>query len=295
MDAANPNVLYHNIPMGVYFTGSYHDETQQLKNTVIKYSNNDDVFGQGSSYNLRICTRNVVTPVGMLKYDTQIIGDTENYDNLASVMGGLHDLIVDTKAKINASNDILQATQDHLSLFKNYRTNIPYIRNVGGVNTWFVNGHNTGVNATVSITPESGLQGAQGAQGAQGVRGVPGPQGPQGPAGNTTEFMFDVISDTYDIMMKTNSTSHAFLQADKNFDLNISLDEVSEGYSSYKIDILNSTSDDIQLNPVIPDDISLYSSNNLLIPANTIVEYVITYICDVQLIMIQHGETLIKN
>lgn len=140
-------VLYENVPMGIYFTGRYDEETHTLKNTIQKYTNNDDIFGQGSSYNLRICTRNVVTPQGMIKYDTQIVGGEENYDNLASIMGGLHDLIVEIKQNLKNITINDQHLRDHLSMFKNYRVNVPYIRKVSGKNYWFVNGRNTGVEA----------------------------------------------------------------------------------------------------------------------------------------------------
>lgn len=141
------SILYKNIPMGIYFTGKYDPDMGVLRNTVIKYSNHDDVFGQGSSYNLRICTRNIVTPQGMLKYDTQIVGDGENYDNLASIMGGLHDLIISVKNELKNNTIQEQLLKEHLSMFKNYRVNVPYIRNVGGKNIWFVNGRNTEIEA----------------------------------------------------------------------------------------------------------------------------------------------------
>lgn len=37
-----------------------------------------------------------------------------------------------------------QMFKDHLSEFRNRRTNVPYIREVGGTPYWFVNGRNTG-------------------------------------------------------------------------------------------------------------------------------------------------------
>jgi hypothetical protein len=83
----------------------------------------------------------------MIKYDTQIVGDEENYDNLASIMGGLHDLIVEVKQNLKNITINDQHLRDHLSMFKNYRVNVPYIRKVSGKNYWFVNGRNTGVEA----------------------------------------------------------------------------------------------------------------------------------------------------
>lgn len=181
LDADNPQLLYKNIPMGVYFVGKYDEDAEELRNTVTKYSNNDDVFGQGSSYNLRLCTRNVVTPQGMLKYDTQVVGGEEGYDNLSSVMGGLHDLITSTKSNLHSNAIEQQDVRDHLSNFKNYRTNVPYIRKVNGIDTWFVNGKNTGVQT--SPRGIQGIQGVQGMMGYAGKNGVQGAQGVQGIAG----------------------------------------------------------------------------------------------------------------
>ncbi len=145
LDPANPVLLYKNVPMGVYFTGRYDELEGVLKNTVTKYSNNDEVFGQGSSYNLRICTRNVVTPQGMLKYDTQVIGGEESYDNLANVLGSVHDMIIEMKEATKSNNASTQTIKDHLALFKNNRTNVPYVREVNGKMMWFVNGRNTNI------------------------------------------------------------------------------------------------------------------------------------------------------
>lgn len=178
LDPENPVLLYKNVPMGVYFVGKYDVDTEALKNTIIKYSNNDDVFGQGSSYNLRICTRNVVTPQGMLKYDTQVVGGEEGYDNLSSVMGGLHDLITASKTDLHTTAIKNQEVKDHLAAFKGFQTNIPYIRNVNGIPTWFVNGRNMGVASSVQ-----GAQGPAGERGPMGYAGSNGVQGPQGPAG----------------------------------------------------------------------------------------------------------------
>lgn len=187
LDPKNPKPLYKNIPMGVYFVGRYDEDTKALKNTIIKYSNNDDVFGQGSSYNLRICTRNVVTPQGMLKYDTQVVGGEEGYDNLSSVMGGLHDLIVSTKTDLHATAIKNQEVKDHLASFKGYQANVPYIRKVNGIDTWFVNGRNLRVASSVQgvqgAQGERGMMGYSGSNGARGAQGVQGVQGIKGEAG----------------------------------------------------------------------------------------------------------------
>lgn len=223
MDADNPQLMYRNVPMGVYFVGRYDEDTKQLKNTVTKYSNNDDVFGQGSSYNLRICTRNVVTPQGMLKYDTQVVGGEEGYDNLASVMGGLHDLIESTRTSLHSNAIEQQDIKDHLSAFKTYQTNVPYIRNVNGIPTWFVNGHNTGaVTSTQGIQGATGVQGPMGYAGSNGVQGVQGVQGADGKdgvgGGSSTEYLDFVGGLEINFENKTSETKIVVFKeiADKN-------------------------------------------------------------------------------
>ena len=48
--------------MGIYFTGKFVDT--ELTNPVTKYITNEDAFGMGSSYGLRICTRFSASPNG---------------------------------------------------------------------------------------------------------------------------------------------------------------------------------------------------------------------------------------
>lgn len=143
-DDGTETVKYKNLPLGIYFTG-YEDDA--LCNVIEKYVNSDDIYQQGTSYGLRICNRFVSTPNATTFYDTNV----DMYDGLADfshamqLMGENAVLMSD----IAEQNQItLNSLNDHLAQFKNYRTNVPYIRqltiNGDQVGVWFVNGRNTG-------------------------------------------------------------------------------------------------------------------------------------------------------
>lgn len=145
----NGNIItkYKNIPMGVYFTGV--NGTDSYSNVVEKYVSHSDIHGQGSSYALRVCNRYATTPNATVFLDSI----TDVYDGaaaLSDVMSGFGE-VIDTMNDVIAENQTFRnEVSDHLALFKNYRTNVPYIRNIKDVYSgqtmgyWFVNGRNTG-------------------------------------------------------------------------------------------------------------------------------------------------------
>jgi hypothetical protein len=114
-----------------------------LKNTVTKFITNNDAFGQGSAFGLRIMTRYVPTP-NSSTYTTEVSTDSGDYETIAAAMGRIADAISEFRADLKNTQSISQAFKDHMAQFRNNRTNVPYIRTVGGQDYWFVNGRNTG-------------------------------------------------------------------------------------------------------------------------------------------------------
>jgi hypothetical protein len=135
-------VIYKNIPLGIYFTGILEDG--KMTNNITKYVSNDDIFGTGTGYGLRICSRFTVTPNQDNIKTVEITLDNDNYSAISQVMSQMSisqnkmDEIL-TKVQSNTS-----AEKELLAMFKNSRTNIPYIKTIDGVNYWFINGRNIG-------------------------------------------------------------------------------------------------------------------------------------------------------
>lgn len=140
LSADEPTILYKNIPLGIYFTGCI--ECGNFTNSVKKFVANDDIFGQGSSYGLRVCTRMSSVPSSDW-YETETTRADADFSGLTNVMSKLSELLDDYKSTINTNKELNQNIKDHLAMFKNYRVNVPYVRKVNGKDTWFVNGRNT--------------------------------------------------------------------------------------------------------------------------------------------------------
>lgn len=131
------NKISHDIPLGIYFTGVV-GTNMELSNEITKYVNNEDIYNQGTSYGLRICSRYVATRFedGLVPVNVSI--QEENYADICKVMTQMSNTI-------NKMNEVVSQNYDRnykelLAIFKNSRTNVPYIKNVGGVDYWFVNG-----------------------------------------------------------------------------------------------------------------------------------------------------------
>ena len=172
--------IYRNRPLGIYFTGMINEEENGLENTVTKFVSNQDAFGQGTSYCLRVLSRYVPTPNSeTYTIETTTDSGDEDYNNLALVMGRLSDTMTEVGQAMKDHYSILQSFKNHFALFRNNRTNVPYPRKVDGQYYWFVNGRNTGMLCTTASTI-AGPQGATGRTGAQGIMGLQGVQGAQG-------------------------------------------------------------------------------------------------------------------
>ena len=131
----NNEILYSGIPMGIYFTGLI--KNGNIENNITKYVSNEEIYNSGTSYGLRICSKFVINNDST--FDSDIVVDN-TYDELSHVLSQI--AISQTKMDeiINKTYNVNQNYKDLLAIFKNSRTNVPYIKNVNGVNYWFVNG-----------------------------------------------------------------------------------------------------------------------------------------------------------
>lgn len=125
-----------NIPMGIYFAGRF-VENFKLSNTITKYVSTS--YNAGTSYGLRICTRFAVTANGVIMTSSDSTSDHDNV-NMCQLMTAMNEnlsLMLDvTKTTI----DNQQSYKELLSIVKNNRTNVPYVKHINGVDYWFVNG-----------------------------------------------------------------------------------------------------------------------------------------------------------
>ena len=144
----NNPVTHRNIPMGIYFTGNIRSGV--MSNSVTKHNFNANTNTTGSSYGLKICSRYVLGGEPNIEFSSDV-----EYDNLSYVLSKM----TETQESIqNALNNMIQTHEQYtslLSIFKNSRTNVPYIKqvnvldeNTGQIrmeNHWFVNGRDLGV------------------------------------------------------------------------------------------------------------------------------------------------------
>ena len=128
--------LYTSIPLGIYFAGKFEDDGK-LSNEVIKHVSTS--YGTGTSYGLRLCTRLSATSAGKI-INTDIITDDSGYTNICQLMTAMNanmsQMLEISKAAINTT----QSYKETLASIKNNRTNVPYVKDVNGVDCWFVNG-----------------------------------------------------------------------------------------------------------------------------------------------------------
>ena len=103
--------------------------------------NNEDAYGMGTSYGLRICTRFTVTPNNINISNIELSSEgSDHYSAFCQVMTKMSENIDKMNNVISSSYRVQQNMQDILAVFKNNRINTPYIREVGGKSYWFVNG-----------------------------------------------------------------------------------------------------------------------------------------------------------
>jgi hypothetical protein len=131
------NYKYRYIPMGMYICGNF-DDNDNLTNTIKKFVTVSDETG--TSYGLRICTRFTVAPHGVILQETEINTDSDNYVSMCQMMSGMAENLDKMFEITNSTINNLQVCKDELSILKNNRTNVPYIKTINGTDYWFVNG-----------------------------------------------------------------------------------------------------------------------------------------------------------
>lgn len=160
--------IYHDVPMGIYLTGTIANvkndadpnetETQEegtVHNFVTKYISNADIYGAGTSYGLRICSRFTPTPNNDTIQTVDIQIDSDSGASISMVMAGMADLQAQMSDMIKDVYSQSQSSKELLAIFKNSRTNVPYIKEVNGLKTWFVNGRS--LEATIDEISGTGV------------------------------------------------------------------------------------------------------------------------------------------
>lgn len=134
--------LYKNIPLGIYFTGTV-DEFGKMSNIITKYVNNEQIYNQGTSYGLRVCTRFLATANTTEIIESTTNGST-NIAEMAPVLEKIGETLIETEKVLSDNDKTRTILKEHLAQFKNNKVNVPYVRTLGDKKYWFVNGKNTG-------------------------------------------------------------------------------------------------------------------------------------------------------
>ena len=135
------------IPMGIYFTGPVKNSVMTNSITKFVYTEGPD-GGVGTSYGLRICSRFIVHSSNVEISEVQV--HSENYSDLSRVLSQIAISQSKMDELLNKRYDVDQNYKNLLSIFKNSKTNVPYIRNVNGMNYWFVNGKMVGETSVIN-------------------------------------------------------------------------------------------------------------------------------------------------
>ncbi len=131
--------IFTEIPMGIYITGLI-DDNLNITNSITKYVSNEDIYNAGTSYGLRICSRYIVAP-GEDRYIVKnVTVEDNNYSDLSRVLSQLSISQNKMDEVVNKTYNTEQNYKNLLSIFKNNRTNVPYIKIVNNESCWFVNG-----------------------------------------------------------------------------------------------------------------------------------------------------------
>lgn len=140
--AEDDTVIYYNVPLGIYFTGKPQTDGT-MTNTINKYISSEEVYNQGTSYGLRICSRFLSNPNTTEPIEITATGSS-NVSEIAPVLEKMGELLSSIEDVINDDDRMYNMIKDHLAMFKNNKVNVPYVRQVGNKKYWFVNGKNTG-------------------------------------------------------------------------------------------------------------------------------------------------------
>lgn len=127
------------IPMGMYIAGKF-DNTSNLSNVITKHTNTAFSHDTGTAYGLRICTRFTATPNNAILTNSEIIADDTNYVNISQLMTGMNENLSRMREISKMSYDAASQHAELLNIFRNSKTNVPYIKTINGYDCWFVNG-----------------------------------------------------------------------------------------------------------------------------------------------------------
>lgn len=133
-------IIYKEIPLGVYITGLV-NESGEIQNSITKYVSNEDIYNSGTSYCIRVCSRYIVSPVE----DNYIIKDLTCENGAGN--SDLSRILTQLSISQNKMDEIIHKTYNTdqnykqlLSIFKNSKTNTPYIKQVNDSSYWYING-----------------------------------------------------------------------------------------------------------------------------------------------------------
>lgn len=143
VDIQNNKIILNNLPMGIYFTGLYDETTQELTNYVTKYISSQEIYGQGTSYGLRLCTKHITGSTSSAINEHQISNDTKS--ELCYALTQMSQSQSKMDEVINHTYNCVQNYKDLATVFKNSKTNVPYIKLIDGKEYWFVNGRRVGM------------------------------------------------------------------------------------------------------------------------------------------------------
>ena len=146
--------IYENIPLGIYFTGSISNGS--MTNSITKYNTNATGDRIGTSYGIRISSKFITTTDTAL----QVNDDSQYYAEMSHVLSKMDHTYQKLNDLISNIHGQTQSYKDLYAIFKNSRTNVPYIKEVNGAKYWFVNGRQLELVTNDNIGTESvlGLQ-----------------------------------------------------------------------------------------------------------------------------------------
>ena len=132
-------VLYNtetdaDIPMGIFITGLISEG--KMTNYITKYVDSDN--STGTSYGLRICSRFATSLSNNIQLSVD--GNVDYHSDMSRVLEEMSKTQKKMDDIINKTYIDSQNYKDLLAIFKNSKTNVPYIKNINGINYWFVNG-----------------------------------------------------------------------------------------------------------------------------------------------------------
>lgn len=140
----NTKTIAEKIPLGIYFTGRITGGV--MSNNVTKHNFTSD--STGSSYGLKICSRYVLGQETQINFSSDV-----EYDNLSYVLSKMSETQESIQKAVETMVTNNEQYKSLLSIFKNSRTNVPYIKTVKVLegdtlkeeSHWFVNGKDLGV------------------------------------------------------------------------------------------------------------------------------------------------------